>query len=401
MPLRVSKAWTPGLRPLLYRAEPGRFNRHAPCFYKSMALFGVLAVFLTLIGLEVYFGKRLGIVVYRFRSTMSHVSIGLVQQVINFGIMGILVAAFGVIQSRFGVLKFDETAPWQWAGVLLVADMTYYWAHRASHRVNLFIIPHSVHHQAKDYNYASSLRLPWVNRLIMFVFYVPLAVLGVPPKMMASAFIVNLLVGTFAHNGVIRRRLGILEYVIVTPRTHFVHHGVNAKYLDRNFGGVFIIWDRLFGTFQDLDEKVPVVLPGAESPDLSDPLEANLDYIRKVSFVMRRRRGVVASARVLFETPESLERDLKRFKYVRKAGTVKIFARKGDRARIIAAFVASLAVSLTLLSRGESFPILVQLGMAAGVFAGSTYIGRLLERPEAIRTSVRRRPVRVNLRRAA
>jgi alkylglycerol monooxygenase len=338
-----------------------------------------LAIFLALIGLELYFGKRLGLKVYRFSDTASHLTIGLGQQITNFALMGFLAAAYAAIQSRIGILHFDETAKLQWVTVLLIADFTYYFAHRLGHRVNLFIIPHSVHHQAKDYNYASALRLPWANRVIMFVFYVPLAILGIPPKMMLSAFIANLLVGTFAHNGVIRRKLGVLEYFLVTPRSHFVHHGTNGKYLDKNFGGVFGIWDRLFGTYQDLDEKVPVLLPGAESPDLLDPLEANLDYVRKVAFGMRHRLGWVAKVGVLFETPERLDSDLVRHGYVRHVGSAK-FARPGDRVRIAVLFLASTGLSLTLLSHGASFSLPVKIGMAALVFAGSAIIGQLLGR---------------------
>ncbi len=337
-----------------------------------------LAIFLGLIGLELYFGKRLGLKVYRFRDTASHLTIGLGQQITNFALMGFLAAGYAAIQSHLGILHFNEAAKVQWAAVIIIADFTYYFAHRLGHRVNLFIIPHSVHHQAKDYNYASALRLPWANRVIMFVFYVPLAILGIPPKMMVSALIANLLVGTFAHNGVIRRKLGLLEYVLVTPRTHFVHHGINGKYLDKNFGGVLIIWDRLFGTFQDLDEKVPVLLPGGESPDLLDPLEANLDYVRKVSFGMRHRSGL-AKLRVLFETPERLEADLARYGYSPRIAATKP-ALPRDPIRIAVLFLVSTGLSLTLLSRGSTFSLAVQIGMAALVFTGGAIIGQLLSR---------------------
>lgn len=341
----------------------------------------VLAVFLGLIASEFYFGKKLGITVYRFRDSASHLAIGLGQQVTNFAVMGLLAAAFAAIQSRFGLLRFDETAKWQWAAVILIADFTYYFAHRLGHRVNLFIIPHSVHHQARDYNYVSALRLPWMNRVIMFVFYVPLAILGIPPKMMLSAFLANLLVGTFAHNGVIRRRLGFLEYVFVTPRSHFVHHGTTGKYLDRNFGGVFIIWDRIFGTYVDLDEKVPVVLPGAEGEYVLDPIDANFDYLRKVAFVFARREGFGAKFRTLFDTPEALAHDLARFGFVdAPRSSTPETARPGDRIRITVVFFAATGVSLTLLNRGATFPLAVQLAMAADVFVGSSYIGRLLRR---------------------
>jgi alkylglycerol monooxygenase len=361
-----------------------------PAFIEDMMVPLSLLFFLLLIAVEVYAGRKYGVKVYRFRDTTSHLAIGLGQQVTNFAVMGMLAGAYAAIQSHFGWITFNESAKWQWAVVILTADLTYYFAHRLGHRVNLFIIPHSVHHQAKDYNYASALRLPWMNRVIMFVFYIPLALLGIPPKMMLSAFLANLLVGTLAHNGVLRRKLGPIDSIFVTPRTHFVHHGTEGKYLDKNFGGVFIVWDRLFGTFQDLDEEVPVVLPGANSPDFFDPFEANLDYIRKLHFGLLHRKSLFTKAKLLFETPEKLEADLERFGYANsRMPRAPEFARSGDRVRVVLAFIATSVVSITLLQKGPTLSIALQLVLAAVVFAGSAYIGRLLRRVPTAEESVR------------
>ena len=150
--------------------------------------------------------------------------------------------------------------------VLVIAqDFSYYWFHRASHRVRWFWATHAVHHSSNEFNLAASYRFGWTGRLTgVAVFYVPMIWLGFAPGPVFIAAGINLLYQFWLHAEWIPK-LGWLEYVLNTPSHHRVHHASNAEYLDRNYGGVFIVFDRMFGTFaaerSDLPCRYGLVTP--------------------------------------------------------------------------------------------------------------------------------------------
>src|SRR5690606_31238042 len=127
-------------------------------------------------------------------------------------------------------------------------DFAYYWWHRASHRISFLWAAHVVHHQSEDYNLAVALRQAWFTSLSSWVLNLPLAFLGVPPLVYGVCAALNTLYQFWIHTRLVGK-LGPLEWVLNTPSHHRVHHGIDAPYLDTNYGGVFIVFDRLFGTF--------------------------------------------------------------------------------------------------------------------------------------------------------
>ena len=152
---------------------------------------------------------------------------------------------------------FAYVAPWQlpvdtwwsWALALLGVDFLFYWAHRVAHRVRLVWATHQAHHSSEYFNFATALRQKW-NNSAEIVFWLPLPLLGVPPALVFLAFSVSLVYQFFVHT----ERVGTLwrpvELVMNTPSHHRVHHGSDPEYLDRNYAGILIVWDRLFGSFQ-------------------------------------------------------------------------------------------------------------------------------------------------------
>lgn len=346
---------------------------------QTYAFVGVLVVFVALLASEIIWSRRKGLKTYSFYETVSNLAIYHGQQVMNFATIGVLAAVYDGIQTRFGLFSFEATKPLHWVAVVLMADLTYYVSHRMMHRVNLFLIPHSVHHQARDYNHVSSFRLPWIQRVFMFTFYSVLAFVGVPTSMLVGVMLLHLLCGIFAHSGVIRRPLGILEYVIVTPRSHFAHHGTNPEYLDRNFGGIFIFWDRLFGTFAEYDPRTPVVLP--EELTL-DPVAANFEYFRKTVFAIRKQKSLVKKFSILFGTPERMAAILEKYSY-RAPKSVRWARRPGDRYAVLGLLAVTVGTTILLLTRGAAFDWTLRLACAAIVFGCSVGIGRVLERKPA------------------
>lgn len=152
-----------------------------------------------------------------------------------------------------------------WMALMLAVEFCYYWYHRAAHRVRWFWASHSVHHSPNQLTLAASYRLGWLGKLTgTGLFYTPLVWLGVPPRLVVGMVTLNLLYQFWLHAAWIPR-LGWLEYVFNTPSAHRVHHAANSEYLDANYGGMLIIFDRLFGTYvaerADLPPRYGLVEP--------------------------------------------------------------------------------------------------------------------------------------------
>ncbi len=145
---------------------------------------------------------------------------------------------------------------WQWIVVaVFVTDFFYYWSHRAHHRIRLLWASHVVHHSSQRFNLSTALRQPWTG-FTGWIFYVPMAVAGFHPAVMAFSYGVNLVYQFWIHTERIGRLARPVEYVFNTPSHHRVHHGSQGSYLDRNYGGILILWDRVFGTFTPETERV-------------------------------------------------------------------------------------------------------------------------------------------------
>jgi sterol desaturase/sphingolipid hydroxylase (fatty acid hydroxylase superfamily) len=147
---------------------------------------------------------------------------------------------------------------WPWLLLFIGQDFFYYWMHRADHRVRWLWATHSVHHSPNELNLSAAYRLGWTARLsVAPIFFAPLVLMGFPPLVVGAALALNLLYQFWLHAPWIPR-LGLLESVLNTPAHHRVHHASNPEYLDRNFGGVLIVFDRLFGTFAEAQPHVPL-----------------------------------------------------------------------------------------------------------------------------------------------
>jgi len=168
-----------------------------------------------------------------------------------------------------------------WIVAALAWDFSYYWFHRFSHEISIFWAAHAVHHQSEDYNLSTALRQTSTDFLFSWIFYVPLFLIGFPLEVLLTVKAVNLIYQFWVHTQFVRR-LGALDYVLVTPSNHRVHHAQNERYIDKNYGGMLILWDRMFGTFQDELDDDPVVF-GVRKPLANwNPFWANLqvyDYL--------------------------------------------------------------------------------------------------------------------------
>jgi sterol desaturase/sphingolipid hydroxylase (fatty acid hydroxylase superfamily) len=219
-------------------------------------------VFLLLIGLEFAVGlvrerRGTGRNNYRLNDAINSISLGVLSQVSGVFSMLLTIGIYSAVYAS--VALFPDPAFWHSIpGVLLALlfyDFCYYWLHRGGHRVAVLWAAHSVHHQSQQYNLSTALRQTSSGALLGWVFYLPMAVAGVPPLIFGIVALIDLLYQFWVHTEQIGK-LGWFDRVFCSPSNHRVHHAVNDRYLDKNYGGILIVWDRLFGTFQpELDEE--------------------------------------------------------------------------------------------------------------------------------------------------
>ena len=200
---------------------------------------------------------------------------GLLSTLSKFVFLNIGALVFAKISQQYAIWTFDINSLGHWLLAILLYDFLYYWFHRISHERQFFWGSHVVHHQSEDYNLSTALRQTSTSFLTTWVFYIPCFFLGMPISMFVSIASAHLIYQFWVHTQHIPK-LGVFEWFMVSPSNHRVHHAQNADYIDKNYGGLLIIWDRLFGTFKAEDEKQQAIY-GIRVPLQSwNPIWANL-----------------------------------------------------------------------------------------------------------------------------
>ena len=213
-------------------------------------------IVLLLITAEVIYSTVNGLGLYKFRDTLA----GLGLLIGNF-MVGLLTKSsiffLYIYLYQFKFITVNELLPtWAvWIVTFVMIDFVYYWYHRFSHRVRFMWAVHMNHHSSEEMNFTVSLRQAWFGPITKVPFFIVMPLIGFDPIITAVAGVASTLWGVIGHTQWIRR-LGVLEYILVTPSSHRVHHGSNECYIDKNYGNLLIVWDRLFGTFAEEIEPV-------------------------------------------------------------------------------------------------------------------------------------------------
>lgn len=258
-----------------------------------------IPIYFVLIGVELLAERWQHTHRYRLADALTNISCGMTSQVAGVFLRIVGVGAYAYVYEHWAFLHIKQS--WTAGAVLFIlADLGYYWAHRLSHQINLFWGGHVVHHQSEDYNLSVALRQSSLQSLFTFFVYLPLAVVGFEPLFFVYISALVSLYQFWIHTEFIGR-LGPLEWVLNTPSHHRVHHGRNPRYIDKNYAGALIVWDRLFGTFEPETER-PVY--GITVPLQSwNPVWANVSHYPALWQQVRATPGLANRLRVVFGRP--------------------------------------------------------------------------------------------------
>ncbi|AXJ07617.1 hypothetical protein CFN16_26835 [Pseudomonas fluorescens] len=255
--------------------------------------------FFVLIAAELIADRWRGVSNYRLADAVNSISTGVLSTTTGLLTKGVGLVTYAFALEHLALVRLPADSVWVWVFAFVFYDFCYYWLHRMGHERNILWAAHSVHHQSEDYNLSTALRQTSTGFLLGWIFYLPMAVLGVPLLVFVSVAALNLLYQFWVHTRHIPK-LGWFEWCFVTPSNHRAHHAQNALYMDRNYGGVFIIWDRLFGSFQEEDDNEPVIF-GVTTPLASwNPLWANLQFYAQLWDDARRAERTWDKIRIWF-----------------------------------------------------------------------------------------------------
>ena len=279
-------------------------------FDSSIIITLAVPAFFILIFIELIYGLASGKSNYRLNDTFTSISLGLISRYIPLLGLGIQGAAFAYVAQYYNLKLFSPSSVWVWVFAFFLYDFCYYWMHRLHHEVKVLWATHVVHHHGEEFNLSTALRQTSTGFLWKWIFYLPIFIVGIPPEVFVTVAGVNLVYQFWVHTEHIPK-LGWYEYVFVSPSNHRIHHAQNKHYVDANYGGVFILWDRLFGTYkEELEELKPIY--GTAKPLKSwNPFKANLDIFREMLVDSTRTKSFKDKIKVWFSRPNWRPEDVK------------------------------------------------------------------------------------------
>lgn len=372
-----------------------------------------IPIFFVLIALELLWSQASGRRVLRLNDSLSDLSCGILSQLAGIFTKLFTIGIFIWVGERASLQLFvpfvpvwPERAPFlaatgfpgfgvdivalaSWSVVFVLVDLCYYWSHRCAHEINILWAGHVVHHQSEEYNLPVALRQSALHGLMSWVFYVPLAVIGVPWRMFVACNAINLVYQFWIHTRAVGTMGRATEYVMNTPSHHRVHHGVNPKYQDRNYAGVFIVFDRWFGTFvQEADEPVY----GITKPLRSwNPLWANVHVFVQIATDAWRAERWMDKLRIVFGRPGWRPPELGAIERPREVST-ETFVKFDPSVPAplawygFAQFVSALVAGFLLLRRADSIPVGLALAPAFFVALALAGVGGVFERAKWARS---------------
>lgn len=272
-----------------------------------MLLASPLFVLLIILECLISFYKKSAL--YQLNDAINNVSSGILEEIGSLPVKGLILFGYYYFSEHFAFFQINTNSILNWFILFLAYDCSYYWYHRASHRNNFFWIGHSVHHQSEHYNFAVALRQGYFQTLTSWMFYLPLAIIGFPLWMFVTVASLDSVYQFCLHTQYVKK-LGWFEKIFNTPSHHRVHHGRNPQYIDKNYAGILIIWDKLFGTFEA--EDAPVEYGVTEPLDSWNPFYANIKVIKDILYYGKSLKNRAFIILAFFMPPEWIIKKLEK-----------------------------------------------------------------------------------------
>ncbi len=342
-----------------------------------------IPIFFALIGVELLVARIQGEKLYRFNDSINDLACGILQQVLGVFVKVLVFGGYVFLYQAGHLFEIPGGSAWTWVPCFLGVDFFYYWFHRVSHESALPWGAHIVHHQSEEYNLAVALRQGAFQPLFSWLFYLPLAALGFPPLVFLTCSSLNTLYQFWIHTRAIGK-LGPFEWVFNTPSHHRVHHGCDEKYLDKNYAGTLIVWDRLFGSFQE-EEEEPTY--GITKPLKSwNPLWANVHFYADLVAIGRQAPSFADKVK-LWLAPPGYQPDWAAPEpggigplTHGEAGKYDATAPAALGGYVLIQFLGAIGLTVMLLFAGGEMTLAERAGLAALVAWTVTDLGGIFER---------------------
>ena len=265
----------------------------------ATALLYAIPFFIVLMLIEIFYGYFVKNQQHKLMDTVSSISSGMTNIVKDSLGLGVIIVSYPYLLDNLALTEVKAT--WLvWLIAFLVLDFAGYWNHRLSHHVNIFWNQHVIHHSSEQFNLACALRQSISNLIGYFpLFLIPAALLGIPHQVIAILAPIHLFAQFWYHTQHIGK-MGWLEYIIVTPSQHRVHHAINPEYIDKNLGQVLCVWDRWFGTFQEEMDDVPPQYGVLKPAATWNPIHINFQHVWRLIQDAWRTRSVRDKFRIWF-----------------------------------------------------------------------------------------------------
>ena len=240
---------------------------------------------------------------YEMKDTLASISMGIGNVLVGLVTKLFIVVIFAFIYENYRLFDIGFQW-WAWLIILFADDFCYYWSHRIGHESRFFWASHIVHHSSQKYNLSTALRQTWTGGFFTFIFFLILPFIGFHPVMIFTQMSISLLYQYWIHTELIDKMPRWFEAVFNTPSHHRVHHGSNPIYLDRNHAGIFIIWDKLFGTFQPELKEEKVIYGLTNNINTYNPVKiAFLEWYGLLKDAFTQKTSIIDSIKYLFNPP--------------------------------------------------------------------------------------------------
>ena len=253
--------------------------------------------------LEYYISKKKNKEVYHFNESIANLNVGIVERISDLLTTGSFFFVFDWLYKNFSFFKIEPSIT-SWVLLFLATDLIWYWYHRFGHKINLFWAGHVVHHQSDDFNYSAAARITVFQAVVRGLFWSVLPIIGFKPEMITVLLLVHGTYPFFTHTQLVGN-LGWLEHIIVTPTHHKLHHSSNPEYLDKNYGDMLIIWDKIFGTY--VEETVEPQFGLTESLGNYSFLWQHFHYVLELTVAYRMAKTWRQKLKVIFGGPEDID----------------------------------------------------------------------------------------------